>query len=102
MTSSKRLARIAGILYLLVGICGGFAEGFIEPRMYVAGNAAGTAANVLANAELVRLGIVADLTDQVLFVFLVLILYTLLQHVHQHVARAMVIFVALASGITCL
>ena len=44
VTSPKRLARIAGILYLLVGITGGFAEGFVEPKMYAAGDAAGTAA----------------------------------------------------------
>ena len=58
------LARVAGVLYLLVGIFGGFAEGFVEPKMYVAGDAAATAANVVANAGLVRLGVVADLLDQ--------------------------------------
>ena len=35
--SPKRRARIAGVLYLLVGIFGGFAEGFVDPKMYVAG-----------------------------------------------------------------
>jgi hypothetical protein len=102
MTSPKRLARIAGVFYLLVGIFGGFAEGFVEPKMYVAGNAAATAGNVVANAGLVRMGVVADLLDQVLFVFLVMTLYLLLKHVHQSMAGAMVIFVALASGIGCL
>jgi hypothetical protein len=102
MTSPKRRARIAGVLYLLVAICGGFAEGVVEPKMYVAGNAAATAGNVVANAGLVRMGVVADLLDQVLFVFLVMTLYLLLKHVHQSMARAMVIFVALASGIGCL
>ena len=29
MKSPRRLARIAGVLYLLVGIFGGFAEGFV-------------------------------------------------------------------------
>jgi hypothetical protein len=42
MNSPKRLARIAGVLYLLVGIFGGFAEGFVDPKLYVAGNAAAT------------------------------------------------------------
>ena len=46
INSPKRLARIAGVLYLLVGIFGGFAEGFVDPKMYVAGNAATTAGNV--------------------------------------------------------
>ena len=36
-TSPKRLARIAGVLYLLVGIFGGFAQGFLYPKIYVAG-----------------------------------------------------------------
>jgi hypothetical protein len=49
VNSPKRLARIAGILYLLVGIFGGFAQGFVEPKMYVAGNAATTAGNVIVN-----------------------------------------------------
>src|SRR6267378_2343772 len=102
VTSPKRLARIAGVLYLLVGITGGFAEGFVEPRVYVAGDAAATAAAVVANAGLVRLGVVSDLLDQTFFVFLALTLYVLLKHVHQSVARAMVVLVALAAGITCL
>src|SRR5262249_56809031 len=58
MNSPKRLARIAGALYLLVGIFGGFAQGYVEPKVYVAGNAAATARNVVANAGLVRAGVV--------------------------------------------
>ena len=102
MTSPKRLARIAGVLYLLVGIFGGFAEGFVEPKMYVAGDAVTTAGNVVANTGLVRLGVVSDLLDQTFFVFLALTLYVLLKHVHQSVARGMLVLVALAAGITCL
>src|SRR5436305_4378698 len=68
MNSPKRLARIAGVLYLPVGIFGGFAEGFVEPKMYVAGNAAATAGNVVANSALVRLGVVADLFNATVFV----------------------------------
>ncbi len=102
MTSPKGLARIAGVFYLLVGIFGGFAEGFVEPKMYVAGNAAATAGNVVANAGLVRLGVVSDLLDQTFFVFLVLALYVLLRHVNQNVARAMLVLVAIAATITCL
>src|SRR3979411_58681 len=102
MTSPRRLARIAGVLYLLVGIFGGFAEGYVEPKMYVAGNAAATAGNVIANAGLVRLGVVADLLDGTFFVFLALTLYLLLKHVHESVARSMLVLVILATGITCL
>ncbi len=102
MNSPKRLARIAGVLYLLVGICGGFAEGFVDPKMYVGGNAAATAANVVANSGLVRLGVVAHLLDGTFFVFLAMTLYVLLQPVQKSVARAMLVLVALATGIICL
>jgi len=101
MSSPKRLARIAGFLYLLVGIFGGFAEGYVEPKMYVAGNAAATVGNIVANAGLVRLGVVADLLDATCFVFVALVLYVLLKHVHKSVARAMLVLVMLAAGITC-
>ena len=33
MSSPKQLARIAGVFYLLVGIFGGFAEGFVDPKL---------------------------------------------------------------------
>jgi hypothetical protein len=102
MNAPKRLARIAGVLYLLVGIFGGFAQGFVEPKMYVAGNAAATAGNVVANASLVRLGVVADLLDPTIFVFLALTLYALLKHVHKGAARAMLVLVAISAGLECL
>src|SRR5438876_7366539 len=101
-TSPKRIARIAGVLYLLVGIFGGFAEGFVEPKMYVAGNAAATASNLLANSGLVRIAVVADLLDPTVFVFLGMTLYLLLRHVNKSVASAMVVLVAISTGITCL
>ena len=36
--SPRRLARIAGVFYLLVGLVGGFAEGLGDPKLYAAGN----------------------------------------------------------------
>lgn len=102
MSSPKRLARIAGVLYLLVGIFGGFSEGFVDPKMYVAGNAAATAGNVVASSGLVRMGVVAHLLDGTFFVFLAMALYLLLEHVHKGVARAMLVLVALSTGIICL
>ena len=102
MNSPKRLARIAGLLYLLVGIFGGFAQGFVEPKMYVPGDAAATTANVVANAGLVRLGVVADLVNQTIFVFLALTLFILFTQVHKGAARAMLVLVLLAAAISSL
>jgi len=98
----KRLARSAGVLYLLVGIFGGFAQAYVYPKMYAAGDAATTAANVIANSGLVRMGIVADIFQATVLVFLSLTLYRLLKQVHQTAAVAMVILVVIGSGITLL
>jgi hypothetical protein len=102
MSSPKQLARIAGVFYLLVGIFGGFAEGFVDPKLYVAGNAAATAGNVVANADLARMGVVAHLVDGVFFALTAMVLYVLLHHVQKSAARLMVLFVALAVGMICL
>jgi len=102
MNSPKRLARIAGVLYLLVGIFGGFAEGFVYPKVYVVGDAATTAGNVVANSALVRMGVVADLFNATVWIFLGLTLYLLLKHVNKSVARAMVVLVAIGASIVCL
>jgi hypothetical protein len=98
----KRLARIAGVLYLLNGIFAGFAFGYVIGKVYVADAAATTAENVVANAGLVRMGVVADLVQATIWVFLALVLYALLKHVHQSAARAMVVLVAVGAAIVCL
>jgi len=102
MNSPKRLARIAGLLYLIVGIFAGFADAYVPGKVYAAGDAATTAANVLANAGLVRIGVIADLLQATVFVFLAMVLYVLLKDVNKHAARAMMILVAIATTIMCL
>ena len=100
--SPKRLARIAGVLYLLVGIFGGFAQGFLYPKIYVAGDAVKTAGNLIANSGLVRIGIVADLFQATVWVFVALTLYRLLRHVNKSAASAMVVLASIGAGITML
>jgi Domain of unknown function (DUF4386) len=101
-TSPKTVARIAGILYLVVGILAGFAQAFVYPRIYAAGDAVTTARNLLANSGLVRIGVVADLIQATVWVLLALTLYRLLKHVNKSVANAMVVFTAIGAGITML
>jgi len=100
MNSPKRVARIAGVIYLLVAVFGGFAQGFLERKMYVAGDAAATTEDLVANEGLVRLGVVSDLINEVLLVLLALTLYALLKHVHLAAARVMVALAVVAAGIT--
>jgi uncharacterized protein DUF4386 len=102
LASRKRLARIAGLLYLVVGILGGFAFAGVYSAMYVAGDASTTARNLMANAGLVRFGVAADLIQVTFWVFLSLTLFTLLSHVNAYAARAMVVLVAIGASISFL
>ncbi len=102
MTSPKRLARIAGFLYLVNAITSGFAFGYVLTKVYVPGNAVTTAANVAANSGLVRLGVVFDMFQGAEWILLAMTLYMLLKHVHQGAARAMVVLVAVGGAIVCL
>ena len=102
MNAPKRLARIAGVLYLIVGIFGGLAVGYATPRVYAAGDAVTTAGNVLASSRLVLFSVMADLLQATVFVFLALTLYALLKDVNKNAARTMVTLVAIATAIMCL
>ncbi len=99
--SPKRIARIAGVLYLLNGLASGFSFAYVTGKVYVPGAAAHTAANVVANSGLVRLGVVADLFQATIWLFLAMTLYVLLRHVHQTAATAMVVLVAVGAAIVC-
>jgi hypothetical protein len=100
MSASVRLARTAGLYYLLVALFGGFAQA-VRLSVYVSGDAGATTKNLVAHQDLVRFSFVADLAQATFAVFLVLALFRLLQHVNRSMARAMVIFVVLQVAITC-
>ncbi len=100
--SVNKTARFAGFLYLLLAIFGGFAEFGVRQRLIVPGDAAATVDNILASESLFRLGFVAELAGQVVFVVLVLALYRLLKFVNRNQADVMVMFVLIAVTITCM
>jgi len=102
LTSPKRLARIAGVLYLLMGIFSGFALLFVYAKVYVPGDAGKTAGNLVANAGLVRMGVVADLVQATFWIFTAFTLYQLLKHVNKSAASAMVVLAAMGAGIVML
>ena len=77
--ASPRLeARIAGALYLLVILLGGFAEVGVRQTLVVDGDPAATAHAIMAHASLFRLGFAAEMATNVIAVPLTLILYRLL------------------------
>ena len=86
----NKTARIAGLLYLPPWVLSLVAM-FLRQGLVVPGDAATTASNIVASASLFRLSVVMDLIVQVVFVFLVLLLYKLLKPVNRNHALLMVI-----------
>jgi hypothetical protein len=90
MTSTKVLARTAGLLYLIVAVAGGFSE-YVRTSVTVSGDAASTAANVVQHAVLFRTAFMVDFVDQIAFFGVGLLLYVILRSVHPDIALAMLL-----------
>jgi Domain of unknown function (DUF4386) len=99
MSSEKRRARLAGLLYLIVAVCGGFSELYVRSGVKVAGDAAATAGNISASATLFRVGALTDLVNLVCFLALALVLYGLLKPAGAGPARAMLAFNAVSVAV---
>jgi hypothetical protein len=78
MNSSSR-ARLAGLLYLVPMFLGPFSMMYVPSKIGVAGDAAATAANLLASESLFRLGLVSDAAIVLSELALTAVLYFLLR-----------------------
>ncbi|MEO6317030.1 MAG: DUF4386 domain-containing protein [Chitinophagaceae bacterium] len=98
MYSNKKLARIAGALYLVVIATGLFAEVFVRQRLSVPGDAVATAHNIRNADFLFRAGLVADLVNLVCGLPIVLIVYILFKPVNKYLAILAVFFVVVQTA----
>lgn len=96
MKSFKKTARLAGLLYLLLAIVAPYGLIYVPNKIIVSGDALATANNILSNEFIWRLGVASALISQVIFLFVVFVLYRLLKHVNEHQARLMVGLVIVA------
>jgi hypothetical protein len=101
MNSTKKAARVAGLLYLVNAATGFFGIVYVPGRLIVSGNAAATANNVLASERLFRLGIVSELICAAEYVFVLWALYRLLAGVNKTHASLMVILGLVFIPIMC-
>jgi len=92
MNSTKKTARIAGVLYFVNAVTGFFSIVYVPNKLFVAGNAAATAHNILASEWLFRLGIASEVICAVEYIYLLWVLYRLLSGVSKAHASLMVIF----------
>jgi hypothetical protein len=88
----QRYARLGGLLYLVIILFGGFAEGFVANKLIVPGDAASTAANILASPELWRLSVAGNLIVPLCAVALLWIEYLLLRPVSRQLVLLAVLF----------
>jgi hypothetical protein len=85
--SPQQAARIAGAAYLIQYVTSVYPEFYVRPALIVAGDAARTASNIVAHAQLFRVAIVSDLIAGVAVLVLNAALYQLLAPVHRGLAR---------------
>jgi Domain of unknown function (DUF4386) len=91
-TSPRLYARIGGLLYLIIIVIGLFGEAFVRDRLIVSGDAAATAANIIAHESLWRFHIAAELFLLICAVDLLLIFLVLLRPVSRDLALLAVFF----------
>ena len=102
MNSTKKQARVAGFLYLLVGVTAPIGLMYVPGRLMVPGDATATADHVRASPNLLRFGIASELTSFIIFIFVVLALYRLFKAVNGKHALAMVILLLVSIPISLL
>jgi hypothetical protein len=93
--SNRALARIAGILYLVLAACSFFGV-WVSARTIESDDATATADNLRSSTTLFRVALSVELVAAAAFLFTAMALYLLLAHVNRLVAAAMVTVVAIS------
>jgi hypothetical protein len=79
-------ARTAGVLYLIIIVCGLFSEVVVRSGLIVSGDAAATAENIVASELLFRVGFASDVVVFLCDVAVAVLLYVLLRPVSKTLA----------------
>ena len=93
VSSLKKTARLAGVLYLFLVITGAYCVIYVPSQIIGLGDAVTTAKNILSNEFLFRTGIISDLISNTIFVLLVLLFYRLFKQVNERQAKLLVALV---------
>ena len=99
MGSTTNPGRLAGLLWLLTTVTGGFGLFYIRSHVIVPGDAAATAANIMISEPLYRAAIVSSLVSQVLQFFVGLTLFDLFKEANKRLATVVLASVVMSVGI---
>lgn len=86
LNNSARYARSAGLLYLVIIVCGIFSEAFVRGSLVMWDDAAATVANIQGAPFLFRVGFVADAVMLLSDVAIAVLFYVLLRPVSKTLA----------------
>jgi hypothetical protein len=100
MTHENKLARLAGLLYLIVVVFGVFRLIYVPSQIMVHDDMHATINHIVGSSFLLRAGIASALVEQVMFLFLSFALFCLLHPVGKNIAVVMVTLVAVNVAIT--
>ncbi len=98
--NNKKIARLAGLFYLIVVITGIFSLAYVPSKLIVWDNAALTLTNIKNSEMLFRLSIIGGVLCYLAFLALPLVLFRLLKHVNLLYAKIMVILVLISIPIS--
>lgn len=101
MNTNKKLARIAGFLYLIVAITGFFSS-YMNKKLIVSGDSLATANNILSSGWLFRINLLSTLIMTVSWILVAFALYVLFRSVDKNLVVLMVLFVLAGSAVTCI
>jgi hypothetical protein len=102
MNSTKKAARIAGLLYVLASVPCVVSQLYIPARFIVSGDAASTANKIAASESVFLFGIVCELAGFTGFIFVVRALYRLFRGVNKGHASLMVMLMLVSIPISLL
>ena len=98
-TSPQVYARMAGVLFVISIIAGGFGEWYVPTRLFVSGDATATATNLIESDLLLRVGFASYLVEAMCDITLTLILYVLLKPVSKNVALLAAFFALVGTAV---
>ena len=101
MTSTKKAARGAGLLYFVASLPAPFSLVYI-PSVFLLGDATATANKIRSSEFLFRIGIVAELVSATIFIIMGLAFYDLLKGVNKKHALLMLTLVLISVPISYL
>ncbi len=92
MNTNKKIARTAGLFYLMTILLGVFAEVVVRSNLIIPGDATATAKHLQESEALFRLGFMSDLLMMTCYLLLAFTLYVLLKPVNKNLSLLFVLF----------